>query len=165
MNEMGYEVAFSATARVMFADPGMALEDGFFYIKSFMAEEDGAMVISSFAQTNEMEETNSLMIVTDFWEDGVQVAWYKEDEDDETEPWIIEVTGSLIVQPLNHPDAEEWRLEEGDIFALQLEFRQDGDSPPEHFESYEFVDGTIFSVRKLIKNAEDEWEDSMDEDE
>ena len=160
MKKCGYELEFSAVVKIVLTDPSLSPSDGFFYIKSFTFNEGEPTVISTFSQDKDTAKLDRSTVLADFWEEGVQVSWYKEDE--ESDQWVIEVGGSLIVEPINSP--EDWCIEECDISSLQLELRRDGDSPPESFDSFEFVSGQVFSVTNLVRNDEDEWEEATDDD-
>jgi hypothetical protein len=166
MKQWGYELEFSTVVKIIFTDTSLSPNDGFFYIKSLTLDDDKTTVISTFNQDNNTTplDTDRSMILADFWEEGVEFSWYKEDED--SDQWVIEVSGLLILEPIHsfeNADTQNIKnsyIEESDITSLQLEFRRDGDSPPESFDAFEFVNGEIFSVKNLVKNDDDEWEEA-----
>lgn len=159
MKECGYKIEISATINVTFDDGALHPSDGNFYLKSIQCEYGETKILSTFADGSEKETSSRSLVLADFWEENIEFSWYKDDED--FDYWVVNVSGEVIVEPLNPP--EDWFPDDGTLTLLEVEFRRDGDSPPESFSST-LIEGWVEDVTAMIKDEDDDWVIQEDEE-
>lgn len=162
MRASGYQINIHATINVTFDDDALHPSDGFFYLKSIQCEDDDdeTKILSTFAEGSDKEASSRSLVLADFWEENIGFSWYKDDED--FDYWVVNVSGEVIVEPLNPP--EDWFPGDGTLTLLELEFRRDGDSPPEPLSSTNLIEGWVEDVTVMIKNEDDDWAILEDEE-
>jgi hypothetical protein len=155
MRESGYQIEIYATMNVTFEDGSTNPSDGFFYLKSFQCEEgdEATKILSSFAERGGKDALSQSVVLADFWDGNIKFSWYKDDED--FDYWVVNVSGEVIVEPLNPP--EDWYPDDGALSLVELEFRRDGDSPPKSFSSTNLIEGWVEDVTAVIQNEDGEW--------
>ena len=157
MSNIGYKLSINATLEIWYENGSP--EDSFFYVKELKPSSDDIPSIFSKSLSRPVENSTSLLCET--WEDLLNFDY---NYDESTNKWTLNITGELIVEPVNQDEGVLESTEEdawnnlawfdGELETIVIEQRVNGDATPESIQQ-SFCSGVITS--SVVWYEDEEW--------